>query len=1050
MSNICEFIFLLENKYIFVSVDLTLINFKLNTNQMQKFTFIMQTFSKRAKQTGMLLAFLLFVSVSAIAQDGNITGVVTGEDGIPLIGVNVYLSGTQTGTVTDMYGGYTIAAGSNDTIVFSYTGYYTQHIHVGSKAKINIVLLENAELLDEVVVVGYGSQKKSDITGSISVIDADNAKKNVTYDVAKMLQGQVANVSVQSAGVPGGFVDVKIRGITSFNNNQPLYVIDGMIIDNPSDFAPSDVESIQVLKDASAAAIYGVRGANGVVIITTKKGKGKKLQVTYKGEVGIQQAPKLWDLCDREGYQELVRVAETNAGQALTPGNDPSSPEFIDDVNTNWQDAAFRNGLLQHHSLNFAGGQQEINYSVNVDYFDNTTYFDVPQAYERVAIDANLGGQIGRFAWGSKIDYSTSYRDNFSEYLTGNTAYLQLLQAIPTMPVYDPNRLGGFGGADNSTQRAITLNVIGYNTLNKNTENRNRFAGNLWGEYEIIKGLKYKFRASADILDWRTRRWTPPSDLGWYYITTPEEASLYLTRGNRTRTIIDNLLTYDVTLGKSTINALVGYVMERDKWADLQVTGRNFSDEAIPQVEYAQDPIAANQYNYTITSRSFLSRLNYSYDNRYFATVNFRQDQSSLFPPENNTGDYWSFSGLWKINNEKWLTLPNVISALRLRGGYGQLGNNTIGVYDYDATVNPFAWYPFGGTYGNGTIAVDVKDPDIKWEDTKTVNAALEVGLWEDRFSFTAEYFVKKSTDLLADVPIPLSTGAFPATISTNAADVRNNGWEFTARYANVSQSGDFSYSIAGNFGTLHNEVLAIGADDIPISGTGSRTEVGRSIAEIYVYETEGIFQSQEEIDAHALQSLAEPGDVKFRDVNGDGVIDDNDRTFQGVTLPKYTYGLTFNANYKNFDGTIFFQGSGGNKIINNTKRLLMLGDYTNSTTEMLNYWSPDNTDTDIPRPVIGDPNENARFSDRFVEDGSYLRLQVLEIGYTIPITKYIESVRISLSGQNLLTFTKYSGADPDFTNNVAYDQVALFNRGLDNGSFPNPRGYFFGVQVRF
>ncbi len=1017
---------------------------------MRKFTLIMQTFSRRSKLAGVLMALFLLFSVSAIAQDGNVKGVVTGKDGVPLIAVSVYISGTQTGTVTDAYGSYTIAAQATDTLVFSYTGFYTQKVAVGNKAKVNIVLLENTELLDEVVVVGYGTQKKSDLTGSVNVVDVDDAKKNISYDVSKMLQGQVPNLSVQSAGVPGGEVNVKIRGITSFNNNQPLYVIDGMIIDNPSDFAPSDVESIQVLKDASAAAIYGVRGANGVIIITTKRGKGKKLQVTYKGEFGIQQAPKLWDLCDREGYQELVRVAETNAGQPLTPGNDPSSPEFIDNVNTNWQEAAFGNGLLQHHSLNFAGGQKEINYSVNVDYFDNTTYFDVPQAYERVAVDANLGGQIGRFAWGAKIDYSTSYRNNFSEYLAGNTAYLQLLQAIPTMPVYDPNRLGGFGGADNATQRAITLNVIGYNTLNKNTTYRNRFAGNIWAEYEIVKGLKYKFRMNGDILDWRTRRWTPPSDLGWYYITTPEEASLIMTRGDRTRTIVDNLLTYDLKLGKSSFNVLVGYVMERDEWADLQVTGRNFSDDAIPQIEFAQDPIAANQYNYTITSRSALSRLNYNYDDRYFITLNFRQDQSSLFPPENNTGDYWSFSGLWKISNERWLTLPEVISNLRVRGGYGQLGNNTIGVYDYNPTVNPFAFYPFGNTYGNGTIAVDMKDPNIKWEDTQTVNAALELGMWDDRFNFTVEYFVKKSTDLLADVPIPLSTGAFPATITTNAADVRNNGFEFTARYANVSKGGDFSYSIAANFGTLHNEVLAIGADDIPISGTGSRTEVGRSIAEIYVYETEGIFQNQEEIDNHALQPLAEPGDVKFRDVNGDGVIDDNDRTFQGVTIPTYTYGLTFNANYKNFDATVFFQGSGGNKVINNTRRLLMLGDYTNSTTDMLNYWSPDNTDTDIPRPVIGDPNENARFSDRFVEDGSYLRLQVLEVGYTLAFSKYIESVRFSLSAQNLFTITSYTGADPDFTNNVAYDQVALFNRGLDNGSFPNPRGYFFGLQVRF
>ncbi|MCB0643712.1 MAG: SusC/RagA family TonB-linked outer membrane protein, partial [Phaeodactylibacter sp.] len=378
---------------------------------------------------------LLFMGVVSAQNSSTVRGKVTSPEAESLIGVNIIVKGSSTGTATDLDGNYSLEAGPEDVLVFSYTGYRTAEVTVGDQTVIDLVLEEASEILDEVVVVGYGSQKKSDLTGSVSVVNADEAKKTVTYDVAKLLQGQVPGVTVQSSGEPGGFVNIKIRGITSFNNNNPLFVIDGLIVNDPYDFAPGDIESIQVLKDASAAAIYGVRGANGVVIITTKKGEAGRLRVNYKTQIGIQQIPKTLSLTNAKEYQQITSQAELNAGLAIVPGNDPNSPLYIDDVDTDWQSEAFRNGMLQNHSLTFSGGSQDLTYSMNVDYFDNTSYLNVPQAYERYSTNVNLNGQRGRFAYGSKLAYTNSYKENFNEYLAGTTSFLQLLQAIPTMPV---------------------------------------------------------------------------------------------------------------------------------------------------------------------------------------------------------------------------------------------------------------------------------------------------------------------------------------------------------------------------------------------------------------------------------------------------------------------------------------------------------------------------------------------------------------------------------------------------------------------------------------
>jgi len=994
-----------------------------------------------------LLAIVIMILCmnSNFAQNKVISGTVTTEtDSQPLPGVNVLIKGSTTGVVTDFNGEFSINASSEDVLVFSFIGFVSKEVKVGNSTTINVKLSEDLTALDEVVVVGYGTQKKSDLTGSVSVVDISEAKKTVTYDAAKMLQGQVAGVTVQSSGEPGGFVNIKIRGVSSFNNNNPLFVIDGMIIDSPYDFAPGDIESMQVLKDASAAAIYGVRGANGVVIITTKKGKAGKFDINLKSLYGIQNVAKKWSVTDRVGYQKITTAAELNAGLSIAPGNDPTSASFIT-TDTDWQDAAFKTGYIENHALTFSGGAESLGYNMNVDYFKNSSYMDSPQDYERISTNLNLTGNKGNFKYGAKIGYTQSNKQIFTEYLAGESPINDLLAGIPTMPVYDENRLGGYGGTDNLTQRAISMNVIGFNNVNERTGQRNRFIGDIWAEYEIIKGLKYKIDASFDRLDWKDRTYFPESNLGWYYLTTADEASLDIATGSQARTFLNNLLTYDVTLAeKHQITALIGVVQEKNDYYRHWSRGVGYPTGTISHLEYAAATSTGENEN-TVTGLSYLSRLNYSYDDRYLITANFRQDKTSLFSKINNKANFYSFSGAWKLSNEKFIALPDWLNSVKLRGGYGELGNNTIPPYFFATTTNQFASYDFNNALAPGTTVVSSLDPNVHWEKTKTTNAAVELGLFDNSLEFTAEYYIKKSTDLLIGVPLPYSTGAFPASITTNAGAVRNKGFEFSATYNNNKH--EFKYNISANLGTLKNEVLQIGINGNPIYGSASKTEVGRSIGEIYAYVTDGIFQSDAEVAASPTQVGAAAGDIKFKDINNDGQITDLDRTYQGVTIPKYSYGLNFSSSYKNFDLSLFLQGAGGNKVFNGMYRNLMIEQYINHHTDALNFWTPTNTDTNVPRPIIGDPNANARDSNRFIEKGDYLKLQNFEIGYNIPLPQnnVVQNARVYINGQNLFTITKYKGYDPDFNYNDG-----LFSRGYDGGSFPNPRTFSLGVSVNF
>lgn len=1009
----------------------------------------------------LLIATLQLLPGVLKAQTKTVSGTITGTANEPISGATITVKQTKKATATDASGKFSIEADAGQTLVITSIGYDRKDVKVSNQSTLLIALSTATTSMDDVVVVAYGSVKKKDLTGSVSIVNVENAKKTASYDVAKLLQGQAAGVTVQGSGEPGGFVQIKIRGISTFGNNSPLFVIDGVPVDAPFDFSPGDIENIQVLKDASSAALYGSRAAQGVVIITTKKGRAGQMKINYNGYYGNQQIAQRMSLTDRVGYQKITSAAEVNAGLGIAPGNDPSNPAFIANVNTDWQRELYKTGAIQDHNISLAGGTEAASFSIGLGYFNQTGTLKGPQKYNRYSFNSNFQGTKGRFTYGAKVAYSQSDKHNF-----GNTfghaifggSLTSMLTAIPTMPVYDDNRLGGYGGSDNVTQRAITLNVIGLGNLITDNNNRNRFLGNVYGEFEIVKNLKYKLNVSYDRTEFKNFHYEPKFDLGFYYLNT----TYYMNQstGADKTGQIENMLTYKIEHRKHKIDFLAGTSFLQRSFENFTGTANGAEDLQFLTFSAITNPLDKSVYSDLSknTLLSYLGRINYNYGDRYLLTGNFRRDGSSRFGAANKYGNFASAAVAWNVNKEAFINLPKQITTLKLRGGFGQVGNQNFGDYLFQSFINPNASYVFGNTLAGGATTVTQRDPAIKWEATSTLNAAIDLGLFNNQLMFTAEYYKRKSTDLLADIPLPLSVGSVPSAIFTNAASTQNTGFEFTLTYN--SRRGEFKYNVSANLTTLNNKVLKLGGIDNPIYGVGSKTQVGRSVGELYGFVTEGLFNTAADVAAHATQTGAAPGDVKFKDVDGigtdgkltglpDGKITDNDRVYLGSSIPKMSYGFNFDCSYKNFDASIFFQGNAGNKVFNGVYHDLMIGQYSNHSTDALNFWTPTNTKTNVPRPVIYDPNGNGRFSDRFVESGTYLKLQNAQIGYTLPAnlfgkTKVFSSFRAYISGQNIITFSKYRGYDPDFISD------GLFSRGFDIGSFPNPRSILFGLQIGF
>lgn len=1004
----------------------------------------------------LLFCFSGFVHSQQITISGRVTDAASGM-GIP--GTNITVQGTTAGAISDADGNYTIIVPSGDAVLqFSFVGYIGQTIPVQGRTVINIIMEEDLISLDELVVVGYGTQRKSDLTGAVAVVRTDDIEKVATSHISKALQGQAPGVQVHGSGEPGANPIIKIRGVSSFRNNGPLYVIDGVPVGGTADFTTAEIESIQVLKDASSSAIYGARGANGVIIITTKRGTPGEMKVTYDGYFGVQNVVKRMEVTNRVQFQEMNNLARRNARNWPAPANDSAYAAYEDSIDTDWQEEAFKTGYINEHTLTLSGGTENSSYNIMMNYFDQSGTIDGPgPAYKRYAFRVNSDTKKGRFKFGESMYYSYSDKINLTFSQWGNTM-VDLVLAAPTIPVYDENNLGGYGGARDNIHAQIIPNVIAFNNLFESNSIRNRFLGMAYGEMEIIQGLNYRLSLSFDRTDWRDTYFFPQFYVGDRYQNSI--ATLDDTRGDHFIMLMENTLNFARELGDHRIGALAGYTAQYSHWQQLVAHAGGYEEpyskviDAGPLVEY--NSVSGSESEGTLVS--WLGRLNYAYADRYLLTANFRRDGSSKFGPTYRWGNFPSLALGWKIHNEQFFNV-DFISTLKLRAGMGLIGNEqSVPNYQYASYINRYPTYVFGNTLPLAAIQTQTASENIHWEEKNTKNIGIDASFFNNSIELSVEYFYNNSYDLLLDVPTPWSNGSLNDPY-INGASMLNKGFEFMISYRHLE--GDFHYTVSANATTLSNEVTSLGLIDIPIDTYMSRTEVGQPIGQIYGWDFIGIFQNWDEVDAHAFQEPeTEPGDCIFRDMNSvdeDGniiygvpndMVDDEDRMYLGSALPKVTGGINITMDYKGFDLALFMYGVYGNLInnriywnLNNYK----LGNYSLESYE--NYWRGEGTTNEYPRPVETDPNVNERMSVRWLQDGSYLRIQNLQIGYTFPDNMLqkvpgVSGLRIYVAAQNLFTLTNYEGYDPDIGND------GLFYRGHDNGSYPSPRTLMVGAKL--
>ncbi len=838
---------------------------------------------------------------------------------------------------------------------------------------------------------------------------------------------------------------------------------------------------MQILKDASAAAIYGSRAANGVVIITTKRGREGKLHLDYDYNHGWQTIPTRFDVANREEYQLLVNEASTNAepAQAIKPANDPTSPLYVKDVDTDWQKEAFKTGQLTNQTLGISGGTEAARYNISLNYYDHDgTVVGKGPAYTRYGIRVNTDFKQGRFKFGESLGYTKVDQVLMTFVHTGtNLGYI--VNAIPTLPVYDASTIDGFSSASQTIHGSYTANAIGFNSLLDSKTNRNRLIGNVYGEYNIWDNLKYKLSLGYERTDWRDFQFDPIHDLGWFYVNNIAKMNDW--RGSGYTGTIENTLSYDKIFGRHNLALLAGQSVLQSQISRINGHAEGFTQPYFPILSNGSSGVTVTGYEEENRLLSFFGRAIYSFDDKYLLTATIRRDASSRFSANNRWGTFPSVALGWKLQNEPFMANQHIFSQLKLRASYGVLGNQEIPPYQYEALINPYAYAVFSNQLAVGATQVEFATPDIKWETKISKNIGVDFGFWEDRLTFSAEYYNNTSEDMLLRVRIPESTGVYNWKAPyINGASVRNSGFEFQANYN--QNKGDFTYSFGANLSTLKNEVLSLGYGNQAIAGYGgiTRTEVGGEVGALYGWVIDGIFQSQAEIDALNAASpiaryqevLTRPGDYKFKDINGrddagkltgspDGKIDDDDRTFLGSAVPNLYFGFNINLAYKGFDFSMLAGGSSGNLVFNTIRAGLESGaGWDNYGKTLLDRWTPSNTNTDVPRVVMFDPNKNGRASSRWLEDGSYLRLTNVQLGYSLPMSVYSKirasKLRVYISGQNLVTFTKYTGFDPDFGND------GLFDRAIDQGSYPNrpftafagglpnPRGFMVGAQIGF
>ncbi len=1001
------------------------------------------------------LFFLLGLPLMLAAQ--TVTGNVSDADGEPLIGVNILVKGTSSGTVTDYDGNYELTVPNAETIlIFSYTGYSSQEVTVGSQRSIDIVLAGDAELLEEVVVIGYGVVRKSDLTGSVAKIGGEELTAIVAGNPTSALQGKLSGVQVENnGGEPGGATNVFVRGVSSLTNSYPLYVIDGTFADNMNFVNPKDIQSIEVLKDASAAAIYGSRAANGVVLVTTKRGSGDgtpKISLDIRN--GIDAPARMLDFLDGDQFAQYRNQLEENDNTGFSFSNEG--------VSTDWQDLSLNSGAVLDYGLSVSGGNENSKYYISGNYFDQDGIL-VGSDFNRVNLRANSEFKLGKLKITESLGLAQSQTQSNNWFgFDGATA--------PHLRLSVPENEGGFEAPNFDDHNFGGYNDYALATLEENETTRRTILGNLNLSYELADGLTAGLNLGLDYVNGRSFLFNPTFFMSNSDATVNrnDENDLNDLRSEAIQTQIEPTLSYNRDIGvNSRIDAVIGATAQRQTFNSIGIQGQNTPGNDI-QSGQALDPanvLAVLGVNNTSVLQSFFGRVNYSLNRKYLFSATLRRDASSRFAESNRVGYFPSFSVGWNLSQEDFWNSRGTINRVKLRAGYGELGAQNIPDYAFQPTLGITSPTSFGGAIVPGFAQTQLVSPDIKWETSKTSNVGVDVGMWDDRLSFTAEYYIKDVSDVLVGVRLPASSGtALP--VFQNAAGIKNTGFELDGTYRAIN-NGDFKLNVGFNFTTFNSEITEL---PNPLTGPSisedatvvNRFIEGEAPGVYFGFITDGVYADQAAIDSDpniredaARRSLVSPGDFIRRDLNGDGVINGDDQTVLGDPTPDFIYGLNLTGSKGDLDFSVVFQGSQGNEIYNVNKFYNIFWADDNKLTDVLNGWTPQNTNTDIPRATTLDQAENRAPSSFFVEDGSYLRLRTLELGYTLGTDNvdWLGSLRLFVTAQNLVTLTGYSGYNPDISSAAggrAGNINPLLARGLDVRAYPLNRTFMFGVQAGF
>lgn len=1012
------------------------------------------------------------LATPSVSIDMKVSGKVTDAAGTPMPGVSIVVKDTQNGTVTDDNGSYQISVSdAKAVLIFSFVGFSTQEIVVGNRATIDVQLSEG-KALDEVVVVGYGTQKKADLTGAVSSVTSKDITGIPSTSIDQVLSGRSSGVQISNrSGDPGAPIEVRVRGVSTTGNNKPLWVIDGVAVEltsnatvNTASFSesnplaginPADIESINILKDASAAAIYGARAMNGVIIVSTKRGKEGKTTAVYDGYFGVQsvQESRRLKMLDVPQYIALQKEL----------GRDYAS--FASKSAYDWQDAIFQTAKVQNHNLSVSGGTKNFSFNVGGGYHGQGGV-ERGQEFERISLRANSDLKVGEYLkFGQSAIISSTERlvqsegGNFAAFNSSlNAPYFNGIDATdPTGYTVSSNATRGDGAQGNNYLWATDAKY------NETRVKNRKMLGSIYGELEPIAGLKLKTVIGVDynVTDGFFFQEKTASNYGGGTRGSllVQERPIELTQ-NWT-----NTLSYTKNFGKSELLVMGGYEEVSFRYDKVRLQGRDLFNSAIRFASVATTVAGANEADHWAL-RSTFGRLNYAYDGKYLFQANIRRDQSSRFSPENRTGVFPSFSAGWRISQEPFfenMKKTGILEDLKLRASWGQLGNQYTGTnFGYLTTLAINSFYALGNTVVRGPAPITFANKDVHWETSTQTDFGIDATLFKGKVDVTFDFYNKTSKDVLISLPIPMSTGYFlPA--DANIGSINNKGIELGIFYNN--KVGDLRYTIGGNITTVKNEVLELGSITEIVTGTGGgqthRTAVGQPLGYFYGYKTNGIYQSAAEAAAAPVDASGKPsaGDIKFVDVNGDGKINSDDRTFIGSNIPGYFYGANFSANWKGIDFSLMLQGVGKVQVYNQARQSLEnMNSGNNQLASVADRWTTSNTSATIPRAVNGDPNNNNRYSDRWIENASYMRLKNIQLGYNFPANSissatknFLAGARIYVAVQNLATFTKYKGFDPEVTRGSSFQkgEFALAN-GQDSGGSPQPTITQFGIQLKF